>query len=757
MKIVGTSQPIHDAWEKATGKAVYAGDMILPKMRYISMLLSPVPHAFVKAINTEKAETLPGVAAVLHCFNTTAKKFNRFRNLIWQECPRDERVFTDHVRFIGDRVACVVADTPEIATEAVKLIEVEYEKLPFTTDMDEALTGKIENIHETGALQGEFEFDIGENPKTEQGEVETVTYSTLSRIYHVTMETHACIADYNPASKKLTIYSPNQSVHGVRSVIGELFDIPYHRLRVVKTTMGGSFGSKQEWIVEPVAVAAALAVGGPVKLVYSRTESMLSTVSRCPLESRIKSRVSKDGRILSFDADVSVNAGAYIGNSINYGMVIGKKFFRCYTYPYLHYKSRAVHTNTPVSGAYRSWGSAELQIILEHNLNIAARNIGMDPLELRIKNAAAPGMIDPVIAEPLGEIRFKECMERGRALFGWDKKRLSDAEFNKESKRYRRGTGVGCGGHINGYFPRVQDFAQAEMRMTEDGGVIASLTVHDHGCGSVMAIRMIIAQALDMPCESVTLGEGDTENTPFDLGCLASRSVYVLGRTAKDCADKLLKQLLDGVAELHGIGIKTLKTANGRVSSDDGVIDYSYGEACTAIMKTLQNELWATHRYINKSNPAVNGAHFAHIEVDMYTGMVDILDYVAVHDVGKAINREMCVAQIQGAVQMGCGAALCECMPVNAKTGQTGASLKDYHIYNAPAAPVVRVELIEDGGTDGPFGAKGLGEAAYVPVAPAITGAINEALGSDLCVLPLNPDAITAELFSRGFEVGVVK
>ena len=749
MKIVGSSVPIHDARKKAAGRAVYAADMVLPGMQHLAMLFSPLPHAVIKAIHTEKAEALPGVSAVLHCFNTTERKFNRIRNRKWQETVEDERVFNERARFIGDRVACVAADKPETAASALKLIDVEYEELPFTTDMEYTLGGKIDGMHDR-AVYGDFEIEYGDKSKLDIDAVETVTQACLGRISHVTMEPHACVADYDKYSKRLTIWSPNQSVHGIRGVIGDLFEIPYHMIRVIKTTMGGSFGAKQEWMLEPVAAAAAIAVGKPVKLVYSRSEAMISTISRCPLISETKSRVTRDGRLLSFDADVTLDAGAYLGNSYDYMSVIGKKFFRFYAPPYANYKGRAVYTNTPVSGAYRGWGSPELHILLEHNLNMAARKIGMDPLELRLINAAPPGTIDLSNNNSIGEIRAKECIERGRDLFEWEKKRRGDSEFNKESRRYKRGTGIGCGGHVNGYFPRVEDFAGAEMRMTEDGGIIARLTLHDHGCGAVTAIKMIIAETLELPVDKIHLTEGDTDHTSLDIGCLASRTVFVLGRTAQDCAKKLRDSLLEGVSEICGVDAGSLEINNGYVrSKGGGNINYSYADACVDIPRKLQREIWATHQYINKTNPGVAGAHLAHIEADTYTGMVRVLDYVAVHDIGRAINREICIAQIQGAAMMGIGAALSEHMSSNENTGRTTSSLKDYHLINAPSAPLIRVELIEDGGVEGPFEAKSLGEASHVPAAPAVIGAVNDALGSDMCCLPLNPDAIVAMLAKR--------
>jgi len=751
MNIVGTSQPIHDAAAKAAGQAVYAGDMILPGMLHIAMVWSAVPHALVEAVHTTQAEAIPGVAAVLHCFNTTQKKFTRYRNRKWQIVPDDEQIFNERVRFIGDRVACVVADTPKIAKEAASMIKIEYDELPFTTDMHEALNGKINGIHGQDNAHLDFEIEYGQDNSSDN-DIETNSKSHLSRISHITMEPHACVADYDRLTKRLTVWSPNQSVHGIRTVLGDLFDIPYSHIRVVKTTMGGSFGCKQEWMLEPVAAAAAIAVGKPVKLVFSRAEAMVSTVARCPLDAKVFSKIAHDGSIKSITTDVTLDAGAYLGNSYDYMCVIGKKHFRNYIVPHVKFTGRTVYTNSPVSGAFRGWSSPELAIMLEHNLNMAARNLKMDPVLLRLRNAAPPGTIDMGNDTSLGDIRTKECLIRGRTLFEWDKKRKTDKVFNIKSKRFRRGIGVSCGMHINGYYPRVQDFAAVEMRMAEDGSVTASATLHDHGCGAITAIKMIIAEALEIPTGNINIKEGDTDHTPLDIGCLASRTVYVLGRTAKECAFTLKQKMIDGVAEISGVGAQTLEIKDGRVYSKDGNIDYTYGEAATMILRDLQKELYVRQEYINKSNPGVGSAHFAHIEVDMYTGMVKILDYTAVHDIGKAINPEMCRAQIQGAVLMGSGAALIEHMSVNAKTGKPVSSLKNYHLINAPEAPKITVELIEDGGDEGPYGAKGIGEASHVPVAPAIIGAVNDALGSDLCFMPLSPDAIVEWLAKTGIK-----
>ena len=750
MRFVGKSFPIHDAKAKAAGKALYAGDMKLTGMQYAAILFSPVPHAIVKAVNMQKALEAKDVTAVLHCFNTTGRTYNRYRTVKGQQVIEQERIFQSHLRFIGDRVACVVAKTPEAAKAALKLIEVEYEELPFTTDMHEARSGNFDAIHKGGAVCDDTEFEFGDRGKIAAETVETMSRSYLSRISHVTMEPHACVASYDKYAEQLTIWSPNQSVYGIRTLIGDLFGLPYRRIRVIKTTMGGSFGAKQEWILEPVAAAAALAVDAPVRLVYSRAEAMLSTVARCPIDAGVKSKFTRDGKLQSLSIDLTLDAGAYLSNSYDYAVAIASKFFRCYAYPHAAYRARVVCTNTPVSGAFRGWSSPEMCIMLEHHLNMAARKLGIDPLELRLKNIALPGDVDLKTKQPLGEIRTRESILKGRELFEWDAKKLQTAWFNQENKRFKRGIAISCGGHLNGYFPRFPDFAGAGMRITETGDVIVDITLHDHGCGTVTAMKIIVAEVLGIPMERVCIGEGDTGHTPFDVGCYASRTTFVIGRAAAECAELLKARLAKDIAEIHQLDENDIVVADGMVKAkNDAGIAYTYGEAATTIFKTLQKEVWVQHQYVNDSNPGVSGTHFAMVEVDTYTGMVRILDYLAIHDIGRVINREMCIAQIQGAVLMGSGAALTEHMRPDPSTGRVTSSLKDYHLLNAYDAPNIRVEFIEDGGAKGPFEAKSIGEVSHVPVAPAVIGAVNDALQSDLCAIPLNPDTIVAEIAKR--------
>jgi xanthine dehydrogenase molybdenum-binding subunit len=501
-----------------------------------------------------------------------------------------------------------------------------------------------------------------------------------------------------------------------------------------------------------VAAAAALALGRPVRLVFSREQVFASTVSRAPMRLAVETAFTRDGLLKSVTVDNTLDAGAYLGNSVDYCHAMSKKFFRCYRYPHLKYSARAVITNSPVSGAFRGWSSPESAIALEHNLNQAARQLNIDPLELRLRNAARAGDMDISLDISLGNFRLADCLERGRDRFAWAERKKRVARHNQPGRRHLRGLGVACGGHLNGYFPKLNDFAEAGLRMTEDGAALLNVTLHDHGCGTVTAFKMIVAEALGVSDDMVRAGEGDTAATPFDYGCFSSRTTYVIGRAAYNAAVLLKERLEAAAARLTGRPREGLRAEGGQVrDAGDPAFAMTYAEVSQGSLSRLQEELSVTAQYINKSNPGVAGAHLAEVEVDTATGLVRIVDYLAVHDIGQAINRAICVGQIQGAVLMGGGAALCEKVGLD-RQGRATRSLKDYHLINAFEAPNIEVELIEEGETDGPFGAKSIGEVCHSPVAPAIMGAVNDALGTAACVLPLNPDAVVKLLKEKGYR-----
>lgn len=741
MKIVGNSYPIHDAAEKAAGTAIYAGDMRLKGMVYAALIRSTIANGYVRDMDFSTAGQMPGVVGWITCLEDCGEPYCRYRTVKGQITDEKENVWNRRVRFIGDRIGCILAKTAEEARQATSKVKVIYDEYPPLLTPEESVSDQASCVHSNGNVSEEIIVEVGQQHDVESICVDTETI--LSRINHVALEPHVCTADYNRHTGQLTIWSPNQSVHGLRTVIGDIFKLPYHKVRVIKTIMGGSFGGKQEWIAEPAAAAAAIYWQGPVQLVLSREEVFQSTICRAPMYLKAKGIYDNNGKIVSFQLDNTLDAGAYMGNSKDYCGAIANKFFRCYKYSHMKYTGRAVLTNTPVSGAFRGWTSPEFAICMEHNINMAARKLEIDPLDLRLINVALPGDMDVRIQESLGEIRLKECLELGQKCFQWKRKREDDARFNKVGGRFRRGSAVACGGHLNGYFPRVNDFTEIGMRMTETGNVIANATLHDHGCGTVQLFRMIIAQVLDILPEMISIGEGDTAVTPFDYGCLSSRSTYVIGRAAQECALSLLNRLKLVVNRLYGVPEEALVLSNGSLNFDNR--SWTFSRIVQESHSRLQEEISVVFQHINKTNPGVGGAHFAHVQVDTALGNTKILEYLAVHDIGKAINPEMCRGQIQGAVMMGASAALKEQVTIDSK-GVSLGSLRKYHMLNLSEAPEIEVRFIEDGCTDGPFGCKSIGEVCHVPPAAAIVGAVNEALWADMCQIPLSQDRICSWL-----------
>lgn len=750
MKIIGKSYPIHDAYGKVTGKIIYAGDMNLPKMAHAIMIASSIPHGKILAIDTEEALKIDGVINILTPFNTTNKRYSRYKTRVDQKVELTEQIFNDHVRFIGDKIGAVIAESEEIAREAIKLVKIKYEEYYHSFTSEESLTGKIDNVFKSGVICASYNSKHGNNEVNEGECSEIFTTTELQRLHHAAIETHVCVVDYDYSNDNIVVYSPNQSVFGIRTTLSDLFEIPNHKIRVIKTTMGGSFGAKQEWIVEPIAVACALKIKRPVKLVLNREECMISSISRAPMKNIIKTKVTKEGIIKKISADILINAGAYVGNSVPYIATMLSKFSRAYKFENIDYKARAVITNTPVSGAFRGWTAGESALMIEHNLNEISKILKIDPVELRMKNCLLEGDRDIQTNISLGAIKIKECLEVGKNKFGWDERKEECSKFNKKNKRYKRGIAVACGGHVSGFYPKVIDYTRVDLSMTEQGKVIGNITLHDHGCGTITAFKMIIAEILSIDIEDIVIGEGDTGKTPYDLGCYSSRTTYVIGRATENCALKLKKILLEISSQILKVPVDMLNMKSGYIISEfDTNVKISIKDIAYHSMFIKQKEIFVSEHYKNESNPGTTAAHFTEVEVDTFTGFTRVLKYIAVHDIGKVINKEICIAQVQGAILMGIGGAISEKMETNNEGKSTG-SFKDYHLINCYETPATDVFFIEGGNTEGPFGAKSIGEVAMVPVTAVIMGAINDALDSSLGKMPLNPDAIVKYLSEKG-------
>ncbi len=747
-KYVGKDDSVFNTQDKAAGAAKYACDLHLPRMLHMKLITSPVAHGRVTGFDASEAETVAGVVKIICWRDVPQTKYNRGRVRASEDIPDQETLFTDHVRFVGDRIGAVLAETKEAAEQAAALVRLEIEDYPVYLTPQQVLAGTRVPIHDADQVIQPEVVSFGDYDR-EPGE-ELRQLSASSRTTHVAMEPHCAVADYKPASRSMEVWTATQSVFGARSAIATLFGLDMHKVRVYKTPMGGSFGCKQEMILEPLAAAGSIATGRPVKLELSRSEVISCTVLRHPIGVLTRGKFDEDLKLTGVRMDILLDAGAYQTVTPDYCLSMAKKINWTYDMNSAEVHSVSVCTNTPVSGSYRGWGGPELCFVMENFMNMAARRYGVDPIELRKKNVLPPWSVTKVLNFNLGSLPFQQVMDKGAALFGWEEKKARP----KQDGRCLRGIGMAISTHTSGYFPRRPDWGTITMKMEEDGSVSVNCNIHDHGCGSVMAFQKITGEMLCMDPARVAVPEGDTMYNAIDNGCYTSRSVFVLGRAVMETALALKDQIL-GYAE------EMLKTDRGELTCEDGTVyvtgdptrRLSYSDIAYYAADCGKGALFASHTYWPESNAGPVSADFAEVEVDTLTGHCRLTDFACVHDIGKAINPEVCRSQIGSAVQNGAGMVFCEQVELDPDTGAVkNGSLEKYHVVRAAELPDVKVEFLEDGSADGPFGAKSIGEAALVPVVPAILSALNDALGTEISSVPVTPDKVLAALEAKGKE-----
>lgn len=741
---VGRSYPICDAPQKVSGEQIYVSDIILPRMAFARLVLSSVPHGIVEAVEKERAEALPGVLGVFSFHDAPPTLYCRSRIIPEQELsPDDEPLFARHVRFVGDRVAAVVATSPQIAEQAAMLVRVRYEELPAYFAPQAALAEGAAEIQPGGNLLDDYQIEVGTAAQAAgDGLVQVETTVSTPRVHHAALEPHACVADYG-SSGKLTIWTCGQGVYGVRTVVADLFHLSYNNVRVIKAPIGGSFGGKNEYVLEPVTAFLAMKLRRPVRLVLDREQCMAASSVRPATESTIHTVADADGHLRDMRVISTLDAGGYASSTADYGRHMTRKITKLYRIPHYSHRSRVAYTNTPVGGAARGWGAPEIITALEIHMDRLASRLGMDPVELRLKNLVDPYDVDPVGGLSVGDARVRECLVRGAELFEWQRRVATPPGQG----RYRRAVGVACGAHKNGMFGGFSESSNMTLKMNEDGSFSLEASLHDQGCGVVTTMKIIVAEVLSVDPRLISAVEADTDVTPYDYGTFGSRVTYVCGAAARTVAEKVKGKILETAARL-------LQEPRDRLYIQEGVVHSVSDPSRSLAYRDIAAEAGMHHvpqitssvTYFATSNPGAYSVQFAEVEVDTLTGLTRVTDFLAVGDVGQAINRRMVEAQFQGAVQMGIGYALTEQLAVDGRGRCGEAGFKNYHIVNAPDMPDVRVLLIEHEGDDGPFGAKSVGEIAAVPTAAAVVNAVNRALGTSLTELPLTPERVMAAL-----------
>ena len=751
LSVVGKSLPKKDAPDKATGKAVYTGDIRLPGMLRGKILGSPHPHARILSIDTRDAESLPGVHAVI-----TAKDVP---DVPYGVSPAryDEHVLAiDRVRHIGDEVAAVAAVDDETAERALALIRVEYEVLPPVFTVEEALAPGAPLLHDEHPrnIGTEIQHDFGDVEKA-FAEADLVREDVFhgQRAMQNPLEPHVSLASVE-TDGRITLWTANQAPHYVQHQLSRVLGQPMGRIRVIKPAMGGGFGGKAEATsLDFCSVILSQRTGRPVLMEYSRSETYSHGRGRHAQVIKLKTGVRKDGKLLAVHADITLDGGAYTSYGIITAYYSGVMLTTPYRLPNFRFDGKRVYTNLPACGAMRGNGTPQPRFAFESQLDLIAADLGIDPIELRRKNALEAD--DRTVNEfQITSCEFKQCLDLVEERSGWKKKR--------GSLPFGKGIGVACGCFISGAgYPIYRSsfpHSSALVRWSEDG---TSATVFagapDIGQGSDTVLCQMAAEELGLEYEDVGIVSSDSALTPTDLGAYASRITYFAGNAVQRAAADAKRQVADVLAAEWGVPADRLLFEAGGVRSPDGTRKCSIQEAA-ALAFCKRGPIVGKGEY---SPPPLGGkfkgapigtspaysfcAQVAEVEVDVETGTVRVTDFYDAHDCGTVINPMALHGQVEGSLVMGMGESLWE--EVVHKNGRiVNANFHDYLIPTAADAPRIRSFVVKSYDPGGPFGAKEVGEGASLPVMGAVANAVANAIGVRITDLPITPERVLRAL-----------
>lgn len=743
--ILGQGTPVMDARQKVTGQLKYVDDMKISGMLFGKVLFSPYPHAKIIEIDTSEAEAMPGVHAVICYRDVPDIQYNG--NGEDCEILPSEKIFDQVVRYVGDRVAAVAAESEQLAVAALRKIRVTYEQLPYYLDPEEAAKEDAYPIHEHGNILMEVENVVGDmKVGFEQADYIFENKYRVPAIHHGAIEPHVSISFWD-FDGKLTVYTPTQDVFGQRKNLAKIFSLPMNKVRVVSPAMGGGFGSKIDLITEPVGALLSKKCGRPVKICYSRGEDIQSGLTRHAETIYVKTGVKKDGTITACDYKVYLSAGAHTGATMSVAWAAGGKFFKIFKIPNMRYHAIPVYTNRTVAGAMRGFGSPQLFFALNAQFNEIANRLSMDICELQIKNMFLPNDKDRN-GEELGNFKIQECLRKGKKIFGWENQWKEQEESKKAGGRFRIGVGMAASPHGSSLYGVMPDTCGVSIKMNEDGSITMFTGVSDMGNGSNTTQRMYISEVLGIPVEYIAVVKTDTETTLYDVGSYASRGTYVGGGAALKAAKIVKRKILREASELLQFpASQIVLKENKAVCRSD--------EKCFVTMKQIAEHAHEKERdisisaiYGTKAVPISGGVHLAKVQVDMKTGEVKVLKYVAVHDVGKPINPLGLEGQVHGGIQMGLGYALSEGLTLNNNGKIKGTRFRDCHLFTADKMPEITVKFLDSYERTGPCGAKSVGECATVPSAAAVANAVSNAVGYHFCSLPIRKEQIL-EILSR--------
>lgn len=762
LSVAGQSITRTDDPAKVTGTLMYGADYPQEGFLHGKILRSPHPHALIKAIDTQKAKELSGVAAVLTGKDVPGR--NGFGAIL----PDQPVICEDKVRYVGDGVALVAAETEEIAHKALSLIQVEYEILPTVFDPREAIKPNAPKIHEGGNLLSKNKLRKGNVEKGfEKADVIMERTYQVPFLEHAYMEPDVTFAIPQPDGTML-VEGPMQAPFTVRRNLAAVLSLPVNRVRVRQIHMGGGFGGKEDSPIDIGCRAAVLAhhTGRPVRIALEREEVTLQTCKRHPMIMEIKIGASKEGKLLAFEGIIYDEQGAYAGLGPMIPPAGGSHIHSMvmmpgpYDIPHAKVDAYLCYTNHPYGGAMRGFGAPQVHIAHEQLIDELAGELGMDPLELRRINAFRLGSTTATGQVLDQSVGLLDTLEACAEAFRW-KERFGRNDYVDATSSKRRGVGIGMGWYRTS-IGTAGDGCGANVYVHEDGSVLLYSGITEMGQGAFTVLPQICAEELGVAMEDVRLVAPDTDLVPESGPTVGSRSTTLMGNAIIMAARQVKASILETASEMLLVPVERLEAKDRMIFDRDdtkkSLLFKEVAARCMATGKRLIGQGWWTpppaslDPETGQGNPYfvyTYSTHMAEVLVDVETGEVEVTDYVAAFDVGKAINPKALEGQIEGGVAMGLGYALMEEVAMVEGIPQN-LNLQDYLIPTALDMPDVKPIVLEVENRYGPYGAKGIGEMPNIPATPAILNAVTDACGGRIRSLPADPERVFTAIREAG-------
>ncbi len=767
---VGKPEQKVDAIKLVQGKPAFASDIDLKDMLTAKILHSPVAHARIKKIDVSKAKALKGVAAVLTWKDLPRVVYSTAGQSDPIPGPLDMFSLDNKVRFVGDRVAFVAAETPEIAEQALGLIDVEYEELPVLLDPRDAMKPGAVILHDEPEftpfavcdpkknLAAEIRIDIGDPDKgfSEADRIFEAEYE-VPKVQQAHIEPHVAVT-YWDEDDRLVIRTSTQVPFHARRILAPVLGLPIKRIRVIKPRIGGGFGGKQEILIEDVAAHLTIATGKPVCIEYTREEEFTAARSRHPMIIKMRTGVKLDGTITANEMIALSDTGAYGCHALTVTGNTGHKSMALYVgdgkyrkSPNIRFYADIVYTNHPPAGAYRGYGVPQGYWAVERHMEKIAAELKLDPIEFRLKNALHSGELHPFSTawsegrepkpETIHTVGLVECVAHGRKAFDWDKK-YNNPEWQIIQGQPHLRRGVGLSMMMQGTAIPYLDMGAASIKMNDDGSFNLLIGATDLGTGSDTVLAQMAAEVLGAPLEDFIVYSSDTDFTPFDKGAYASSTTYVSGAAVVKAAQKVAEQIKDRAATLLNFKSEEILLKDGRAIGPEGK-SLSLSEiALDSLHHNNQEQIMAVASFYSPVSPPPFAAQFAEVVVDIETGEVKVEKLLMAVDAGIIVNPLTASGQVEGGMAQALGYAVSEEMRYDNAGKSLDKDFNSYHIFRSNEMPELRTIFVQTYEPSHPYGVKATAEIPLDGVAPAVGNAVFNACGINIDSNPITPEKV---------------